>query len=84
MHGTGQRRLRQRFVVRTSLTLGVIPFLLGGCPDVRNGVINAVEAATVVALTDRSEPDTVTTFQNNLMQTLVALFYDRLRIERAP
>lgn len=80
-----QRKIRRRrgnARIAGGLLSGVIPLAAGGCPDVRNGVVDAFETATVYALTDRSAPDTATTFQNDLMRTLVALFYDELRIQR--
>jgi hypothetical protein len=45
-------------------------------------VVSAFEAATLFALTDTSTPDAQTTLQNNLMETFVGLFFERLRIER--
>jgi len=59
-----------------------VPGLTGGCPDVRNGTVDALQAATIVALTDQSQADAVTTFQNGLMRSLVAVFFDHLRIQR--
>lgn len=72
---------RSNRTARLVLCAGVLT-VSGGCTDVRNGLVDAFQAATVVALTDRSAPDAVTTLQNNLMQTLVGLFYDKLRIQR--
>ena len=74
---------RGRRFTRTALpVLLATPLLAGGCPDVRNGVLDALESATVFALTDRSEQDTPTIFQNDFMRSLVGIFYDELRIER--
>jgi len=79
---TTHRRSRVRRKL-TALALAAGTFAtMGGCPDVRNALLDAAQNATVFALEDQSEQDAVTIFQNDFMRSLVSVFYDQLRIER--
>lgn len=60
----------------------VTPLLCGGCPDVRNGVVDAFERATIAASTQDlgNEPQDV--LQSGLARTFFEIFFDKLRSPR--
>jgi hypothetical protein len=80
------KRIRNLRVSRRSawLLLAVGPLLLGGCPDLRDGVVDAFESATISAIGDASSPGTPGVLERGLAGTLARVFFDRLRDPATP
>lgn len=62
--------------------LCIAPILCGGCPDVRNGVVDAVERATVAASTETLGNTPQDILQFDLTRSLLGIFFDKLRSQR--
>ncbi len=69
----GKARRAAVGVLAAGLTL-----LCGGCPDVRNGLLDAGERAAVVAATQGLGNDPAEVLQSGVTSTLIQIFFDRL------
>ncbi|MBL8879558.1 MAG: hypothetical protein JNG88_10610 [Phycisphaerales bacterium] len=72
-------------VTRTAwliLSLVVAPLICGGCPDVRDGVVGAVERATVAASTENLGNTPQEILQFDLTRSLLGIVFDKLRSQR--
>lgn len=58
------------------------PLLCGGCPDVRNGVVDAFERATIVLTTRDLGSDPEDVLQSGLTRTFLEIVFDKLRSQR--
>lgn len=67
------------FAVAGLLLAGSSLLSCGGCPEVRNGVIDALERATVRAATESLGNAPEDLFQETLATSLLGLFFDDIR-----
>lgn len=58
------------------------PLLCGGCPDVRNGVVDAFERATIAVTTQNLGNDPEDILQSGLTRTFLEIVFDKLRSQR--
>lgn len=76
---------KQRRGVRSALgLLAGGPLLLGGCPDVREGVVSAFEAAAIAAVADEASAGPQGVLERGLAGTVVRAFFDVFRDPATP
>ena len=74
-----KRTARTRVVLALCLLL---PGLLGGCPDFRNSMVDAIDAATRGILLGGVQPeDAAETAVRGVVNAALDLFFDQLRID---
>lgn len=67
------------------LLAGLIATLnLGGCPDLRAGVVDALESSTLSYVSDSSSTGPQGVLERGIVGTFVRAFYDRLRDPATP
>ncbi len=81
--------MAQQKIFRTlscgALFAGLIVALnLGGCPDLRAGVVDALESSTLSYVSDSSSTGPQGVLERGIVGTFVRAFYDRLRDPATP
>lgn len=59
--------------------LGLAPLLMGGCPDVRNGIIDAIQTATSAAVAESVDRGAGGVLVRELADALTDALLDRFR-----
>lgn len=57
---------------------------MGGCPDLRAGVVDALESSTLSYVSDASTTGPQGVLERGIVGTFVRAFYDRLRDPATP
>lgn len=77
-------RLKIIWKARFGAAAAMFPLLLGGCPDVRAGFVDAFESATLAIVSDQSSSGPQGVFERGILGTIVRVFYDQLRDPATP
>lgn len=75
-------RLSHGLLVRSALGVGALlggGVLCGGCPDVRNGLVDAAERAAVIAATQEFGNDPVEVLGSGIATTFLDVLFENLR-----
>jgi hypothetical protein len=79
------REGKQRRCISTGLLMVAAgPLLLGGCPDVREGVVSAFEAASIAVVADAANTGPEGVLERGLAGTLLRAFFDIFRDPATP
>ena len=66
-----------------AVLVAALSAVLGGCPDFRNSVVDAVESATTTVLLDAGDPqDATATAARGVASAALTLFFDQLRTDQ--
>lgn len=73
-------RARRRVRLLAAALCLILPFVAGGCPDFRNGVVDAVDAATRGLIFNTGEPDQIIlTATESIINSALDLFFGQFR-----
>jgi hypothetical protein len=75
-------RARRRVRLLAAALCLILPLVAGGCPDFRNGVVDAVDVATRSLIFNTAEPDQAfLTASESIINSALDLFFDQFRAQ---
>lgn len=78
-----QKKFRGRSVIALFCSSSMV-LNMGGCPDLREGVVDAFESSTLAYVSDSSSSGPQGVLERGIVGTFVRAFYDRLRNPTTP